>query len=247
MMAFLISTALRLLVVALGGASVAKRGRDVNCACYIAGVGASSGFLEPFSGWWHKKGMDEQQLVEALRRQDPGAVQGMVAAYGDRLFRSACLLCGDEAEAQDLVQETLLQGVRSAHRFGGRSSVYTWLHGILLNLTRHYHRDRKRLIYDEALARQEAGAAEDNPSRLDSESASNALAAALRQLSDPHREVLILRFYEELKIHEIADRLGISKGTVKSRLHYAIAEMQRRLPGELNLFGPCGTEEKALR
>ena len=56
---------------------------------------------------------------------------------------------------------------------------------------------------------------------------------------------LILRFYENMKIHEIAAHLGLSKGTVKSRLHYAIAEMQRQLPGELNLFGVCGTEEKA--
>lgn len=191
--------------------------------------------------------MDDQQLVQGLRSQDPEAVRELVAAFGDRLLRSACLLCGDESEAQDLVQETFLQAVRAAQRFGGRSSVYTWLHGILLNLTRHYHRDRKRMIYDEALARQERAVAEEQPSRLDCEVTSRALADALHQLSDPHREVLVLRFYEEMRIHEIAAHLGISKGTVKSRLHYAIAEMQRRMPAELNLFGGCGTEEKAQR
>ena len=90
--------------------------------------------------------MDEEQLVQRLRSQDPGAVQEMVASHGDRLFRSACLLCGDQAEAQDLVQETLLQAVRSVPRFPGRSSIYTWLHGNLLNLTCHYHRDRKRMV-----------------------------------------------------------------------------------------------------
>jgi RNA polymerase sigma-70 factor, ECF subfamily len=203
--------------------------------------------LEPFSAWWHKESMDEDQLVQGLRSQDPGAVQEMVVAYGDRLFRSACLLCGNEAEAQDLVQETFLQAVRSAHRFGGRSSVYTWLHGILLNLTRHLQRDRKRIIYDEALAHRESGAVEENPNHLDVETTSCALRDALRQLSDQHREVIVLRFYEDLKIHEIAARLGISKGTVKSRLHYAIAQMQRCLPSELNLFGAWGTEEKAMR
>lgn len=191
--------------------------------------------------------MDEQQLVRALRSQDPEAVRELVAAYGDRLFRSACLLCGNEAEAPDLVQETFLQAVRAAHRFAGRSSVYTWLHGILLNLTRHYHRDRKRMVYDEELARQERAPAEESPSRLDVEMTSNALTDALGGLSGPHREVLILRFYEDMKIHEIAAHLRISNGTVKSRLHYAIAEMQRRLPAELNLFGACGTEEKAKR
>ncbi len=191
--------------------------------------------------------MDEEQLVQRLRSQDPGAVQEVVASHGDRLFRSACLLCGDQAVAQDLVQETLLQAVRSAPRFQGRSTVYTWLHGILLNLTRHYHRDRKRLVYDEELTRQEPAPPEENPSRLDVELTTGALADALTCLSGPHREVLILRFYEDMKIHEIATHLGISKGTVKSRLHYAIAEMQRRLPGELNHFGACGTEEKAKR
>ena len=191
--------------------------------------------------------MDEEQLVQGLRRQDPGAVQELVVSHGDRLFRSACLLCGDQAEAQDLVQETLLQAVRSGPRFRGCSSVYTWLHGILLNLTRHYHRDRKRMIYDEELARQEPAPPEENPSRLDVQMSTSALADALDSLSSPHREVLILRFYEDMKIHEIAAHLGISNGTVKSRLHYAIAEMQRRLPGELNLFGASGTEEKAKR
>jgi RNA polymerase sigma-70 factor, ECF subfamily len=191
--------------------------------------------------------MDEQQLVRALRNQDPGAVQELVVSYGDRLFRSACLLCGDATEAQDLVQETVLQAVRSVHRFGGRSSVYTWLHGILLNLTRRYHRDRKRMVYDEALARQDAAVFEESSNRLDSEAASCALSNALRQLSKPHREVVVLRYYEEMKIDDIAAHLGVSAGTVKSRLHYAIAEMQRRMPDELNLFSACGTEEKALR
>jgi RNA polymerase sigma-70 factor (ECF subfamily) len=189
--------------------------------------------------------MDEEQLVQGLRSQAPRAVQEMVASHGDRLFRSACLLCGDQAEAQDLVQETLLQAVRSTPRFRGCSTVYTWLHGILLNLTRHYHRDRKRMVYDEELVRQEPGPTEESPSRLDVEMTSSALADALDVLSGPPREVLILRFYEDMKIHEIAAHLGISKGTVKSRLHHAISEMQRRLPGEMNLFGACGTEEKA--
>ena len=50
-----------------------------------------------------------------------------------------------------------------------------------------------------------------------------------------------------MKIHEIAECLGISKGTVKSRLHYAIAEIQKILPGELNLFGPADTEKLQIR
>jgi RNA polymerase sigma-70 factor (ECF subfamily) len=101
------------------------------------------------------------------------------------------------------------------------------------------------MVYDDELARREPAPAEEHPSQSDVELSNSALAGALGGLSGPHREVLILRFYEDMKIHEIAAHLGVSKGTVKSRLHYAIAEMQRRLPDELNLFGACGTEEKA--
>ncbi len=186
-------------------------------------------------------------MVLALRSQDPDAVQELVASCGDRLYRSACLLSGDQTEAQDLVQETFIQAVRSAHRFQGKSSVYTWLHSILLNLTRHYHRDRKRIVYDDELARPEVVPPEEKPSRLDLETTNSALVAALRRLSDAHREVLVLRFYENMKIRQIAGQLGISKGTVKSRLHYALAEMQRLLPNDLNLFSPRGTEKAEKR
>jgi RNA polymerase sigma-70 factor, ECF subfamily len=187
--------------------------------------------------------MDEEQLIAALKVQDHGAVQMLVDSYGDRLLRSAFSLCGNETEAQDIVQDTFLQAIRSVHRFQGRSTIYTWLHAIMLNLTRHYHRERGRIVYDDELAARQAPPADEIPSQLDNGTASAALRQALRQLSVAHREVVVLRYYENMMIHEIAAQLGISKGTVKSRLHYAIAEMQKLLPGDLNLFGGGGTEE----
>ena len=191
--------------------------------------------------------MDEERLITTLKGQFPGAMQELVNSYGDRLLRSAFLLCGNETDAQDIVQDTFLQAIRSVHRFQGRSTIYTWLHGILLNLTRHYHRDRKRFVYDDELIGREDSPPDDNPSQLDAGTATSALGEALRQLSTAHREVIILRYYENMKIHEIAAHLGISKGTIKSRLHYAIGDMQKLLPGELNLFGARGTEEVQRR
>ncbi len=185
--------------------------------------------------------MNDERFVSALKGQDPAAVRELLGAYGDRLLRSAFLLCGDETEAQDLVQETFLQAIRSVHRFQGRSGVYTWLHAILLNLARRHHRRQKRIIYDDELVDREM--ANDNPVRLDAESASSALRLALRKLSAPHREIIVIRYYENLKINEIAAHLGISNGTVKSRLHYALQQLQKFLPVEMNLFGPGDTEE----
>jgi RNA polymerase sigma-70 factor (ECF subfamily) len=187
--------------------------------------------------------MDEQKLAEALRNQKPEAVQELVRAYGDRLLRSAFLLCGSETDAEDLVQETFLQAIRGVHRFGGRSTFYTWLHAILLNLSRHYHRERKRLVYDDGVAEGAVVDLGESPLSSDLEVSKGSLDEALGRLSGPHREVLELRYYEELKISDIAERLGVSKGTVKSRLHYALAEMQKLLPKEMNLFGASGTNE----
>lgn len=185
--------------------------------------------------------MNDEQLVSALKDQDPAAVRELLDAYGDRLLRSAYLLCGDETEAQDLVQETFLQAIRSAHRFQGHSSIYTWLHAILLNLARSHHRSQKRIIYDDELVDREM--ADENAGQLDARTVSSALKSAMQKLSGAHREIIVLRYYENLKIHEIAAHLGVSKGTVKSRLHYALQQLQKYLPGELNLFGPGDTEE----
>jgi RNA polymerase sigma-70 factor (ECF subfamily) len=190
-------------------------------------------------------GMDEAKLVRALKGRDSAAIEALIETHGNRLLRSATLLCGDETNAQDLVQDTFVEAFRSVHRFRGQASLYTWLHSILLNLTRHHRRDSQRLVYDNELAAREVSVLEERPSALDFESAAAELARALRQLSDSHREVLVLRYYEHMKIHELARHLGVSKGTVKSRLHYAIREMQKLLPSEMNLFGAGGTKEMA--
>src|SRR5216683_235990 len=132
--------------------------------------------------------MEEEGLIKALKGQDAGAVQELVNSYGDRLLRSAFWLCGNEADAQDIVQDTFLQAIRSVHRFQGRSTLYTWLHAILLNLTRHYHRDHKRIVYDDELTGRVVSLPNENPSQLDAETASSALLEALRKLSWAHRE-----------------------------------------------------------
>lgn len=188
-------------------------------------------------------GMDEAKLVAALKSRDSAAIEALIETHGNRLLRSATLLCGNETNAQDLVQDTFVEAFRSVHRFRGQASLHTWLHSILLNLTRHYHRDGKRLVYDEELAAREVPVLEERPSALDVESAAAELARALRRLSAAHREVLVLRYYEHMKIPDLARHLGVSPGTVKSRLHYAIREMQKLLPAEMNLFGAAGTKE----
>ena len=173
--------------------------------------------------------MDEADIIAGLRAGEATAAEALLDAHGDRLLRSAYLLCGNTADAQDLAQETLLQAVKSAHRFHGDSALYTWLHGILLNLARHLARKAARVTVTDAVPET---AAETAPagSALDQASDADALWSALGRLSAAHREVLVLRFYEELRLDEIAVRLDLSAGTVKSRLHYALRELREKLP-----------------
>ena len=189
--------------------------------------------------------MDEGELVAGLKRHDLAIIEVLVETHGDRLLRSATLLCGDQSYAEDLVQDVFLEAMQSVHRFRGQASLYTWLHSILLNLTRHHRRDNRRLIYDNDLAAEEEAhdLGEEGPHRADLRSAATELKQALKQLSNEHREVLVLRFFERMKIDEMAQHLGISIGTVKSRLHYGIEQMRKTLPPEMNLFGAKGTKE----
>ena len=94
---------------------------------------------------------DDTAIVEGLRQNEPDAVRRLVDAHGRRLLRSAVLLCGNEPDAQDAVQETLITAVKVIARFRGSSALYTWLHGILINVVRHIVRGRKPTIaLDEA-------------------------------------------------------------------------------------------------
>ncbi len=187
--------------------------------------------------------MDEAEIVAALKGADPRAVEELINLYGDRLLRSAYLLSGSEADAQDLVQDTLILAVRHARRFHGKSALYTWLHGILLNLSRHYHRKRKRMIYTDQLPQSEMPDASASD-RMDVEAASSALLDVIQQLSSSHREVIVLRYFEGMKVQEIARHIGVTKGTVGSRLHYAKKRLRELIPGELNLFGSDGTYDR---
>jgi RNA polymerase sigma factor (sigma-70 family) len=184
--------------------------------------------------------MAENQCRSGTKDDSSFDVQEFIDSHGDRLLRSAYLLCGDETEAQDLVQETLIQAIKSWEKFRGESARYTWLHGILLNLCRRHQRKQKRLVYDEDVVEKAAFQA-DEIREMDRDICAAKITNAMQNLSQEHREVIVLRFYEGMKIDEIARQTGVSKGTVKSRLHYAVRSLEQLLPPEMNLFASDGT------
>jgi len=177
------------------------------------------------------------------RGADSFNVEEFIDTHGDRLLRSAYLLCGNETEAQDLVQETLIQAIKSWRVFRGESAVHTWLHGILLNLCRQHYRKQKRIVYDEERVLKEPFHVEQGM-EMDRDFCADRFRKALRELSLEHREVIVLRYYESLRIDEIARRTGVSAGTVKSRLHYAVRRLEQLIPLELNVFAANDTRDK---
>lgn len=185
--------------------------------------------------------MDHNGLLEGVRNGNPAAWNALVEAVGDRLFRAACLLCDNDSDAQDAVQETFLRFARGLSRFRGDSSLHTWLHGILLNVMRERWRESARMIVTDTPPEPEARA-DDSGRALDTQVVAGFLIKALRKLTPEHRVVLTMRYYDQLPVAEIAARLDISAGTVKSRLFHARQQMSVWVPKTLNPFSSGSTE-----
>ena len=177
--------------------------------------------------------------------------QELIQPYSDRLRRSAILLCGDESLAQDLVQETFLQALESGERFRGDSTVHTWLHGILVNLCHRRVREQARLVLEERLAPKETvqpGPTEAMEEDCFADKIAEAvqIAEGVQQLSAEHRRVVVLRYYKNLKIKEIAELVGVSSGTVKSRLHYAIRSLEQFISNTWNAHVSASTHNRTI-
>ena len=180
--------------------------------------------------------MDDPCVIEALRAGKHEAFEQLVDLHGERLFRSAVLLCGSEQVAEDLVQESFLRAFRAAAKFRGQSAVFTWLYGILLNVNRKRSRNVFRLIFTDEPPEREAEAPAGHAPSADADTVAVLVSGALRQLSVKHREVIVLHYYENMPVEDIARQMRVGSGTVKSRLHYARERLRTLLPEELNLF-----------
>lgn len=149
----------------------------------------------------------------------------------DRAYRYATLILGDPADAEDATHDAAL---RAWHRFGelrDPTRFEAWFGRILVNACRDRRRERRHTTLslddptfpaDESWLRATTDPAEALGRR-------QLMASALRALRPEHLEVVVLRFYLDLTIDQIAERTGARAGTVKSRLHYALLELRGTL------------------
>ena len=160
-------------------------------------------------------------------------VAAVTQEYFDRIHRAAFMLSGNPWDADDLAQETFMVLSRQADRFEGRSSLYTWLYGILLNLDRRErrrkgtHRRKLSVLWEDG-----AGDEKSTPAAETSIEVSEwkrSLWAFVAKLGDGQRQALVLRFSQGLRYDEIADVLDCPLGTVKSRIFNGLAALREMI------------------
>ena len=146
-----------------------------------------------------------------------------------RIHRAALVLCGNPWDADDLAQETFLVLARQGDSFEGRSRIYTWLYGILLNLDRRerrrwgMRRKKLQLLWDS----QSEGESPRSDAATEVKEWKNSLWARVAKLPEGQRQALVLRFSEGLRYEEIAEVLNCPLGTVKSRIFHGLGALRR--------------------
>jgi len=183
-------------------------------------------------------------IVERVRDGDRDAFALLVRRYQGRAYRLALRVLRDEEQARDAVQEALLKAYRSLGSFEGRSAFYTWFYRLVKNQCidqmRRRRSDRNVEWQDERGVELALGAqgrvvasgsdASDAPEGRAARSQVQRLVAdAMQQLPEDARRTLQLRELDGLEYAEIAEVLGIPKGTVMSRLHYARKRLRELL------------------
>ncbi len=166
----------------------------------------------------------------------PADVDQISRQYFARIHRAALILTGNPWDADDLAQETFLIFARGVDRFAGRSAIYTWLYGILLNLERRERRrvgaQRRKLqvLWDLENDDSQNGPAAETP--LEVAEWKKSLWAKVAELPDGQRQSLMLRFSERLSYEEISQTMDCPLGTVKSRIFNGLSLLREHLAAE---------------
>jgi RNA polymerase sigma-70 factor, ECF subfamily len=169
----------------------------------------------------------DSQLVDDLNAGDASAFDAIYYRYRDRVMRLAFRFTSNEADALDVLQEAFTYLYKKFPGFRLTAAMTTFLFPVVRNLSLEIRRKRfpSPGTPGEGRGEGDLGAAVtfDSPSI---EQSRTDLAAAMASLSPEHREVVLLRFVDDLSIDEIAAAVAIPEGTVKSRLHHALAALR---------------------
>jgi RNA polymerase sigma-70 factor, ECF subfamily len=174
---------------------------------------------------------DESELVARARRGDADAYEGLVTAYQGIAFRTAYVVAGNAADAEEATQDAFVKAYRALWRFRAGAAFKPWLLRIVANEARNRRRSAGRRSALALRAAQEpSGEAAPSPeAALIGAERREELIAALNRLPDADREAIACRYFLDLSEAETAAALGIRRGTVKSRLSRALERLRAEL------------------
>jgi RNA polymerase sigma-70 factor, ECF subfamily len=185
--------------------------------------------------------VSETDLVKRCQAGDTEAFDELVTRYRTRIFGMIYNMVHNEQDAWDLAQDSFVKAWKSIKRFRGRSSFYTWIYRIVMNVTIDWLRKKQvkgvGAEFDDAIQAKQIDPASKTAPKADAlpyeimqrSETRTRIDNAIAQLSPEHRAVILMKEIEEMQYHEIAETLGCSIGTVMSRLFYARKKLQNLL------------------
>ncbi len=159
-------------------------------------------------------------------------IERLVTAYGNDVLRLATAILGSREMAEDVHQETFLRVCKAWGGFRGDASEKTWITGIAVNICRDMMRSawkRRVTVSDEIV---EAVPDTFSAKEMDRRMEHDDMMKALAKLTPDHREAVMLYYYQDLDVRQIAAIQKVPEGTVKSRLHKARSKLANLLGGE---------------
>jgi RNA polymerase sigma-70 factor, ECF subfamily len=201
--------------------------------------------------------LPDAEIVAALRRGDEAVFADLVDAYSPGLLRMARIFVRDRAVAEEVVQETWLAVVNGIDRFGGRSSLKTWIFGILVNLAKtRAQREARSIPFSAAVADTDPSVDPDRFLPADHRFAGGwlmgpsewrrpeeelirgemrrAILQAINRLPDAQRAVITMRDVEGCPAEEVSEALGISDGNQRVLLHRARSKVRGAIEEHLD-------------
>ncbi len=180
--------------------------------------------------------------MELVQKNDDAARRALFEEYYRRTYAVVFGILRSRESAEDITQDAFIKAFENMHRLREQEKFGSWLAVIASNLARNYLKREKRVLYTDDLAQfSAAGGCADTEEEVLREFEIERVRAAIRLLPPDHYQVVVLQYYYDLKVEEIAQMLQISTGTVKSRLFRARQKLSRLL--ELNAPAGCLTCE----
>ena len=185
--------------------------------------------------------VSELDLVRRCQAGDTEAFDELVSRYRIRVFSMIYNMVHNEQDAWDLAQDSFVKAWKSIKRFRGRSSFYTWIYRIVMNVTIDWLRKRQvkggGVEFDDTTQLREVDPASKTVPKkealpyetMERDEVRARIDKAIAQLSPEQRAVILMKEIEDMQYHEIAEALGCSIGTVMSRLFYARKKLQNLL------------------